>query len=472
MPSGAPSVRAPVPGTERLAGCLGWGAVLLALLRFARLGDWGLWIDEAHTLHDAVRLFDGRPITYPLGYLAVRAAMALRGGAVDEATLRLAPALFGALSIPVTAWALRPGLGRLAANGAAFLMGASAWHLYWSQNARGYSLALLLVVLGLGLWMRGLTAGRAWLLMAGIAVTALSAFSHPSGALLLPGLVLAPLVLVGLRIEGVPRPPVKVLVGIALVAGVALSNWALRVWARHEFVKPGASWGHLIKTCGWYMGPLTLGAAGWGTLLTLRERRPAPLALAVVGATAGALALLASFQTVVSAQYVFVVFPYLLAAAAWPLARLAVGWQRMLCIALLALPGLVESALYMTVRHGDRPRWREAYGWVREARGEDDLVFGAHAPVGEYYLQPGELDLRTHVGLLRLTELTLPQLDLWRRRGRRVWLVVNPEDLMAWTPPARAEFQRLLDEQAVLEVEFGVPYTPRDLRVRVYRLEG
>ena len=30
------------------------GVVALALLRFWWLGEWGLWIDEAHTLHDAM----------------------------------------------------------------------------------------------------------------------------------------------------------------------------------------------------------------------------------------------------------------------------------------------------------------------------------------------------------------------------------------------------------------------------------
>jgi mannosyltransferase len=472
MPSGDRPAPAPAAGTERLAAWLGWGACLLALMRFLRLGDWGLWIDEAYTLHDALRVFEGRPVNYPLGYLAVRGAIALRGGLLDEATLRLAPAFFGALSIPLCAWALRPGLGRLPANAAAFLMGASSWHLYWSQNARGYSLALLLVVLGLGLWLRGLLGGRAVLLLVGLAVVAASAFAHPSGALLLPGLVLAPLALVGLRRAGVPRPPVALLLAIAIAAGLLLSSWALRVWHVHEALKSGASWGHLIKTCGWFFGPVTLLAAVLGTLHSLREREPAPLALALVGVTAGALALCASFLTVVSAQYVFVVLPLVLALAVWPLARLRRPAVRFAWIALLALPALADSALYLSLRHGDRPRWREAYAWVNEARAEDDLVMGMHAPVGEYYLLPGKTDLRSHVGLLRLTETTAGEVDLWLRRGRRVWLVVNPEDLMAWTPAARASFNRLLAEEAHLEVEFGVPLTPRDLRVRVYRLEG
>lgn len=472
MPSGDPPAPAPDAGTGRLALWLGWGACLLALARFLRLGDWGLWIDEAHTLHDALRLFEGGPKTYPLGYLAVRGAIALRGGAIDEATLRLAPAFFGALSIPLCAWALRPGLGRLSANAAAFLMGASSWHLYWSQNARGYSLALLLVVLGLGLWLRGLLGGRGALLLAGLAVVAASAFAHPSGALLLPGLVLAPLALVGLRRPGLPRPPVALLLAIAVVAALGLSGWAWRVWSVHEAVKAGASWGHLIKTCGWYMGPLTLLAAIFGTLHTLRERGSAPLALALVGVPAVALALCASLWTVVSAQYVFVVLPLVLALSTWPMARLRRPSWRVAWIAVLALPALADSALYLWVRHGDRPRWREAYAWVNEARGEDDLVLGMHAPVGEYYLLPGKPELRSHEGLVRLTELTAGEIDLWLRRGRRVWLVVNPEDLMAWSPPARGNFNRMLAEEARLEVEFAVPYTPRDLRVRVYVLEG
>ena len=471
MPSGVPPAPAPDAGTERLATWLGWGAILLALLRFLRLGDWGLWIDEAHTLHDSLRVFDAGSRSYPLGYMVVRAAVFLRGGAIDEATLRVAPALLGALSIPLCAWALRPGIGRLGANAAAFLMGASSWHLYWSQNARGYSLALLLSVLGLGLWLRGLVGGRGVMLIGGLAVAAASAFAHPSGALLLPGLVLAPLMLVGLRIPGLPRPPVAPLLTIAIVGAVALSSWAHGVWSVHETVKAGVSWAHLIRTCGWYMGPLTLLAAGLGTLQTLRERRPAALALALVGVPAGALALCASLVTVVSAQYVFVVLPLVLALAAWPLARLR-PVARTAWLALLALPALADSALYMTVRHGDRPRWREAYAWVNEQRAEDDLVLGMHAPVGEYYLLPGKTDLRSHEGLLRLTEETVGELDLWLRRGRRAWLVVNPEDLMAWTPDARAAFNRLLEDEAQLEVEFGVPLTPRDLRVRVYLLAG
>ena len=45
--------RAPPPWV-RIAPCLLGAAALLALLRFWGLGRWGLLVDEAHTLHDAM----------------------------------------------------------------------------------------------------------------------------------------------------------------------------------------------------------------------------------------------------------------------------------------------------------------------------------------------------------------------------------------------------------------------------------
>jgi predicted membrane-bound mannosyltransferase len=109
-------------------------ALVLGLTRFWRLGEWGLWVDEAHTLHDAMWLLPGSPPDYPLGYIAVRAMIELCGGSTSEAVLRFVPALCGFLSIPLCAWALMPALG----------IGLYGWH-----NELPFALfAALLVVLG------------------------------------------------------------------------------------------------------------------------------------------------------------------------------------------------------------------------------------------------------------------------------------------------------------------------------------
>jgi hypothetical protein len=120
------------------------------------------------------------------------------------------------------------------------------------------------------------------------------------------------------------------------------------------------------------------------------------------------------------------------------------------------------------VRHGDRPRWKEAFAFVHEQRGPEDLVLAMHAPVAEYYLQPGRTWLRTQEGLVRLDEFSLDTPDQWLRRGRRLWVVFGPEDLAAWSPEARRRLLDLLEHEGRLAAEFDVPLTPRDMRVQVY----
>ena len=144
-----------------------------------------------------------------------------------------------------------------------------------------------------------------------------------------------------------------------------------------------------------------------------------------------------------------------------------------LLVLLVALPGLLETALYFTVRNGDRPRWREAYAYVFEHRGPDDLVLGMDAPVAEYYLNPGSYALRrwTEVTWLDDFRSRLP-LD-WARYDRRIWFVVNRTQLDDWTrQPAsrenRGEVERILRDECVEAATFTLPLTPRDLDVEVY----
>lgn len=467
-----PASGSPEPGWTPAARALLGLALVLALSRFVALGAWGLWVDEAHTLTDALWYFERTPQDYPLGYLAVAAVVRLRGGAIDEATLRLFPALCGWLSIPAAAWALRPALGPTRSSAVALLLSVSSWHLFWSQNSRAYTLALLLSLVATGLWLRGLLRGRRLPVAAGFAVGIAAALSHPSAALLLPAWVLAPLLLplFGARLE--PRPPVALLSTLAVLGGVALGGWLVGVWSTYERVKSGGSVAHFVATTGWYMTPLYLAGAAAGAAIAWRRRRPQDGLLALVVLLVAGLALAAATIARVAAQYVFVLLPYVAALATVPLATWRPSPLRWAVLALLALPPAVDSCLYFAVRHGDRPRWREAYSYVAARRGPEDLILGMHAPVGEYYLRPGETWLRTQDALLPLNSYDFSRgtLRRWRREERRVWLVVNPEDLMAWTPQARADFLRLLDEEARLEATWEVPWTPRDMEVRVYRI--
>jgi hypothetical protein len=134
----------------------------------------------------------------------------------------------------------------------------------------------------------------------------------------------------------------------------------------------------------------------------------------------------------------------------------------------LVLPALATTALYFTVRRGERPQWREAYEFVWNRREEHDLVLGMEATVGEYYLAPRRTDLRqtVHVAWLDTWRAHLP--EHWAPHARRTWYVVNPEQFLDWGPRDAAEVQRMLREECRLVKCYPLYVESRDLSVWVY----
>jgi hypothetical protein len=256
------------------------------------------------------------------------------------------------------------------------------------------------------------------------------------------------------------------------------SGWAFRAWLRWEARQGSGDPVHLFLTAGYLISP-TLGLAFCvGALRGLRARESfVPLAVTVLGLVCAALA---SFFVRVSAQYVFILQPWLAAGAALAFASRdgaqetpAARRRLALLVLLVALPGLVESVLYFAVRNGDRPRWREAYAYVFEHRGPNDLVLGMDAPVAEYYLNPDGYALRRWTEVTWLDDFRSGLPLEWARYGRRTWFVVNQTQLDDWTrqPESRenrAEFERILREECQVAARFDVPLTPRDLDVQVY----
>lgn len=448
---------------------LGLTAVL-ALLRFHQLGEWGFWVDEAHTLHDATSPA-ATVQRFPLGYLVTRTALELHGGATDEWSLRLPSAVFGCLGLLLTAWAFAPVVGGRRAAAAALLLAASGWHLYWSQTARAYTLMLDLSLLGTGFYLRGLVRGRATLVGVGLAAGTLAVFAHPSAALLLPGWVIAPLVLPYLGTRLAKTPPRLFLSIVGLVGLVVLGGWAMAVWRDYHDAKGGGDLRHFVLTTGWYFTPTLIAGALFGAVLGRVRGQPFDVLIAVVCLVVmGAATTMANFA-LVAAQYVFCLLPWVAVLATVPFGlvretrRPVLRWTY---LALLVVPGLVDIGLYFGPRHGNRPRWREAYAHVWNERGPHDLVFGMAAPVGEYYMAPRRDVLRQHRSLVRLNHFTDHLPPHWSRRGRRTWFVLRREDLGTWDPERRADFLRMLDDECRLELELPIGWTPRDLTVQVY----
>ncbi len=470
----------------RGAGRTGWIlglAIAVGLLRFWRLGDWGLWIDEAFTLHDLRGIFSHSipAPSNPLGYRMVGWFVKFAGDE-SEWSLRFVPAVFGFAVIPLVAWAFRPFASPRVASLAALFVAASSWQLYWSQNARFYSIAQFFSVLAGGALARALFAAGersifvdvAWTLAFAVA-SGLAALSHPSAALFCATLGAAPIALwlAGIRPTRSFSRTVVVLVVAGALGAIVAAPWAGSAWQKYKENKADSTPLHLVLTTGFYVTPWLGFAALVGAARALRRRAAFELwGLIALFATFVA-ALVLSLQARVSAQYVFAGLPWIaLLAASAVEARAGERAPRFALFAfLLVAPGLADQAHYFAFRNGDREHWREAYRYVWNQREPEDLIVGMAAPVGEYYLAPQSSSLKQPSMLVPLTTHNSFVPEQWARRERRTWFIVLDEWLADWSKNDRAAFRAYLDSECKLVADFRVPQPFRDLSVHVYLRE-
>lgn len=437
-------------------------ACLVGLTRFYRLGEWSLWFDEAVTVSDA---WHGTGHANPFGYWLVR-LVAEASGSLDVLVLRLPAAILGWCCIPLTWWAMRTVYGDLRASTGALLLGLSPWALYWSQNARFYCMAQAACLVGVGIVLRGLDRGSLRVALAGLIVTLLGCGFHPTAAFLASALcasclAVRPGVLGG---DGIRRAlPTLVLLG------VICTPWALSTIQGYVASKDTSGLSsllRLIKSTGFFLSPSLAAAALFGGVLAWRESamgRVLALVPLLVLLGAGLAALFAAS----SAQYVFVMLPVVCVLAAWPVQVLSrpfnFAWG-----AVLAAPLAAGSTLYFAVRHGERPRWEEAYRYAWEERGEDDLIMGMQAPVGEFYLNPGSTDLRRPTAVAALDRTSAHLWRRWADTERPLWLIVRPDFLTLWDPADRTALRSFLTGECRQVARFDVPLEGRNLDLEVW----
>lgn len=449
-------------------------ALFLGLVRFMRLGEWSLWMDEALTLTDAQRIADG-DLHNPVGYGLVVGFARLFSDHPSEALLRLLPALVGWACVPLTYWTFRPLLSKRAAAGAALLVALSPWHLFWSQSARFYTLAQATSLLGAGCFVRGLWSARGgrWAVL-GLGIALCAALFHISGALVAGSLIGAGLLV---RLTGGGRPPEfdRILLRAALpmlMLVLVVSPWAWSWLQHHLGQKPEADLVHFMLTCGYFFGPSLLAGCVYGAWITARERGAGQIFILAVPVIVLVTLSLVGTQALVSAQYAFCAFPFACALAAVALdstetsAPMRVAW-----LLVLALPLAVGDMLYLTTRKGERPRWREAWEYVASERDPGDLVIGMGAQVGEYYLGGRNPNLRSPRTSHPMGAYFPDGPRRWKRHARGVWVIVRPMWFDEMVPKDREVVQRWLVEDCRLVRRFPVTMEGRDLDLEVWRRE-
>jgi mannosyltransferase len=371
---------------------------LAALLSLLALGRESFWLDEAYSVFvarlpagDFWGLITTSQANSALYYLLLRGWISLGEG---EAVVRLLSVVFAVASVPLCYAVGRRLFGATVGLAAAGLLALNSFVIQFAQEARGYSLALFLVVLGSYLFIRAVEEGGWWRWTGYVVVSGLAPYAHFFAGLV----VLA-------QVASIPfldrRPSHRTLVGVygvvtvmvtPLLAFVLLTSGNQIGWI------PPLSAGRITAALAQVAGARIVPAAvllvalfglAWLSALRAfsresgsagRSQRTWAWALSigwflvpVVGAVAVSVV-----KPVLVDKYLIVAIPGLVLTAAAGIA----AWRHKVAWVILALL-LVISASQVALLHvrRDKDDWRSATRYVLErSRQGDGIVF--YRPLG------------------------------------------------------------------------------------------
>lgn len=388
---------------------IGLAVAVAAALRFTNLGAWSLWIDEAHSWRDATIAWDALDSErklYALTFLLLRALLAGHWISGDEASLRLPFALVGVATVPLLAMCGRRVIGRWPAVLAAWFCALNPWHVFWSQNARGYVLMFAFAVIASNRGAKFADTQRLRDFFATMVAVGVSALCHPTGATQALGVI----AFMVLRTFPSLRGRVLVRIAVGAVAIAVLLPWIVAFLPFQGFLnaKNDPSLLHFAQTTAYYYMPVVLLAAAVGLLLAWRQiGRERALLLACLWLVPFlVLTTIGAFVAKVTARYSLCTLPVVTWLAAYACCRVAAAaagerrsWPRLAMATLLPLVLLAqyshEAITYHVERFGDRARWRQACEFVtQEAGGGRVRVLTLNHPTVLYYLRPRHWEAR------------------------------------------------------------------------------
>lgn len=387
--------------------------VVAAALRMYQLGVWSMWVDEAHTWRDATMPLTGergfmeeQRRYYPLPFLLLRLLFGVSVIGYDEWSLRLPFALIGIVTVPLLAVCGRRLVGTWPAVIAACLLAINPWHIFWSQNARGYGMAVMGAVLAMHRLHKLFSTGRASDLLLAALFVVFTGASHPPAISLVLGFAGFLVVRQALR----PKMRFGKLAVLAVVAFLMVPlPWLVRhyeLFSNFQDSKGNPSFVHWMETVAYYFRPsvLLLGLLAMCLAPSALGRNRALYLICLVLVPMLVISSVGAQLVKVTARYAICTLPALMLLAGFVIAAVARRMSELPDVArgrawLLAgvLPVLVVGDYlqldveYYRDQHGQRGRWREASQFVRDAAAERGAVglriLTTNHPTMLYYLR-------------------------------------------------------------------------------------
>jgi hypothetical protein len=440
-------------------------AVLVAISGALRLYhlDGQLWLDEISALRGYRRPFLETITTFPpffpnpLYELVAHASLLLLGE--NAFAIRLPAALFGVGGVVVLYRLARRSLGAGEALFASALLAVSYHHIFFSQDARGYTAYLFFALLATERLLE-LLGNMSWRAVAGYAVAiALATYSHPFGLFILAGQMLVAFFVVSYRwrIDRRDGPSQKQIVATAAMGAllILLMFAPLIVdsinYARSESVVAGHG-PRMLEILPELLEGLLAAAGGWPVLilavclgtvggLSWLRREPVVVWLFAAPLVVSALGILA-LGAGIHPRYFLLALPlgYLVGARGM---MVAVRWfgERVFhappetsfaaqsAFGVLAVAAAcIPLAGYFSVPKQD---YLGALREVRELAGpEDHAVATRFAGFGYQNYYNADIAVAANLGDLRGEET----------RGERIWLITTLEKVLAASDPALMQY--------------------------------
>jgi mannosyltransferase len=370
--------------------------ILAAGLRFFKLGEWSLWIDEIFTINHAIRHFSTPTLIFenipparnwiPLS--VILNAQILNQWGINPFNARLVAALIGVATVPVLYFLVRKLFDEKAALITVFILALSTWHLEWSQNARFYTSLLLFYTLALFFFYYGIERDRPLYLITFLVLTYLAASERLVAMFIIP---VALIYLVFLRIFPFEKPPGFrsrniFLTLLPVIAGVLIEIVSYSINKTFRVIG-GFDWFTLYQVesplkllifIGYDIGiPLFCFAVFSGIYLVAKKSRIGLLLLVNGFVPIILLMALNPFLFTLS-RYAFITLTswiILAAVGVREVFSLTKGYGKIIATGLLLLfvaDAAGTSLVYFRVNNGNRLDWEKAFTYVRERMQPDD----------------------------------------------------------------------------------------------------
>jgi len=419
--------------------------LLSAMLRFYKLGEWSMWIDEIYTINraqihfsDPVRVLQNLPSTLWLPLSVIFTNFSLQAFGVSEWSARLAPALLGVLSIPILYVPIRKMLGVGTALVFALLLALAPWHLLWSQNARFYSSLMLLYGVAAFMFFLALEHDRPHYFIPFYILFYFALSERLVAGFLLPGIFMY---LVCIWIFHFERPrgltsrnlifffiPILLMITFEVIrflfSGSSTFTFFVSDFGNKQVEDPFRLLISIIYNIGFPVFGLGLLA---GVYLLLKKDRLGLFALISALLPILILAVLNRFMFTKD-RYVLTTLTFWLllsAIAIWGLVKQNQGIGKLLALGLrvvLMSDAAGKNVQYYLVNHGGRRDWRAAFQIIKDKSQPQDAVVGWWPEFSPFYLGREILP----------TEDVTP--ESVQESGQRYWFLIDSETVWGNIP--------------------------------------